>query len=207
MSAPAEYITLPHGVWSRPACYHFFLLVGRCVDFISLAKAQRKPGKKRASRRRFRETIGLSLREQPKPRRFDVFLCYNTADKVKAKSIAGALRKQGIQPWFDEWELRPGLPWQRALEKQISGIRAAVVFIGKSGIGPWQDVEQAALIRQFVRRGCPVIPTILPDCVDIPEFPLFLQGMPWVDFRASDPDPMQQLIWGITGRRDPAKPN
>jgi hypothetical protein len=25
--------------------------------------------------------------------------------------------------------------------------------------------------------------------------------MTWVDFRKRDPDPMEQLIWGITGER------
>jgi hypothetical protein len=30
---------------------------------------------------------------------------------------------------------------------------------------------------------------------------LFLRGMTWVDFRAADPDPLAQLIWGITGQR------
>jgi hypothetical protein len=26
--------------------------------------------------------------------------------------------------------------------------------------------------------------------------------MTWVDFRKDDPDPMEQLVWGITGKRE-----
>jgi hypothetical protein len=76
-----------------------------------------------------------------------------------------------------------------------------VVFVGQGRIGPWQDLELAAFLRQFVKRECPVIPVILPDCKEVPELPAFLEGMTWVDFRKDDPDPMEQLVWGITGER------
>ena len=75
------------------------------------------------------------------------------------------------------------------------------MFVGKNGVGPWQDAELAAFLRQFVKRECPVIPVILPDCEKTPELPIFLEGMTWVDFRKRDPDTMEQLIWGITGER------
>ena len=115
--------------------------------------------------------------------------------------VANRLKDRGLLPWLDEWELRPGMPWQRLLEEQIATIRSAAVFIGSSGIGPWQDLEQAAFLRQFVKRNCPVIPVILPDAPKAPELPPFLEGMMWVDFRGLRPDPLDQLIWGITGRR------
>jgi hypothetical protein len=62
-------------------------------------------------------------------------------------------------------------------------------------------MEVEAFLRQFVKRECPVIPVILPDCENVPDLPIFLEGMTWVDFRRRDPDPMEQLIWGITGER------
>ncbi len=132
---------------------------------------------------------------------FDVFLCHNSQDKSTVESIARRLQKRGLRPWLDVWELRPGLPWQRALEEQIRQIGAAAVFVGARGLGPWQDLEVAALLRQFVKRGCPVIPVLLPDCPEAPELPVFLEGMTWVDFRQDPPDPMDQLAWGITGRK------
>jgi hypothetical protein len=111
------------------------------------------------------------------------------------------LKKRGILPWLDEWELRPGLPWQKVLEKEIKKIKSAAVFVGKNGIGPWQDMELDAFLRQFRKRRRPVIPVILPNCKKAPKLPLFLAGMTWVDFRKQNPDPLEQLIWGITGKR------
>jgi hypothetical protein len=134
---------------------------------------------------------------------FDVFLSYNRADRDAVKKIAERLRERGILPWLDEEQLRPGLPWQRALAKQIKRIRSAAVFVGPKGIGPWQKREQEAFLEEFVNRECPVIPAILPGCTRTPRLPILLKAMSWVDFRKEDPAPLEQLIWGITGDRLP----
>lgn len=132
---------------------------------------------------------------------YDVFLCYKTEDKSAVKNIGNQLKDRGIAPWIDMWDILPGKPWQREIEKQIETIPSAAVFVGQLGIGPWQQLEIEAFLREFVRRGCPVIPVLLPDAAGKPKLPPFLEGMQWVDFRRSDPNPMEHLLWGITGKR------
>jgi hypothetical protein len=132
---------------------------------------------------------------------FDVFLCHNVGDKPAVMEIGRRLMDRGLLPWLDQWELRPGTPWQRVLEEQIANIHAAAVFVGREGIGPWQRQELDGFLREFNKRGCPVIPVLLPGAAGEPELPLFLRGMTWVDFRDSVPEPLAQLIWGITGQR------
>lgn len=132
---------------------------------------------------------------------FDVFLCHNNKDKELVREIALELENRGVLGWLDEWELRPGLPWQEALQQQIGKIKSAAVFVGENGIGPWQREELNAFLREFVGRCCPVIPVLLPTAPEKPELPGFLQGMTWVDFRKRSPEPMEQLCWGITGSR------
>ncbi len=131
--------------------------------------------------------------------KFDVFLCHNSQDKPEVKEIALQLKQQGLKPWLDVWELRPGLPWQKRLEEQIEQIKTAAVFVGSSGFGPWQEQEMRAFLNEFVNRGCPVIPVLLETAPEELNLPIFLKGMTWVDFRHSEPNPMEQLIWGITG--------
>jgi len=133
---------------------------------------------------------------------FDVFLCHNGKNKPRVKEIGEKLKEQGILPWLDEWELRPGLSWQRLLEKQIRRIKTVAVFVGKDGIGPWQQKEIEAFLIKFANRNCPVIPVLLSDAPRKPRLPIFLESMTWVDFRSQDPDPMERLIWGITGERE-----
>ena len=83
----------------------------------------------------------------------------------------------------------------------MARIKSAAVFVGKDGIGPWQELELAGFLREFVRRGCPVIPVLLPDASNQPEIPVFLNALTWVDFRVQEPDPIERLLWGITGER------
>lgn len=147
------------------------------------------------------EEAPVSVTPSDEPELFDVFLCHNSQDKPVVRKVDEHLRARGIRTWLDERELRPGLPWQEALQDQIASIRAAAVMVGQQGFGPWQNRELASFLTQFNRRGCPVIPVILEDCEETPELPLFLAEMTWVDFRLSDPDPIDRLIWGITGQR------
>lgn len=132
---------------------------------------------------------------------FDVFLCYNSEDKPEVIEIANSLRRQGIKPWLDEWELPPGQRWQPILEQHIEQISSAAVFIG-NGLGPWQDEEKDFILRELNKRSRPIIPVLLST---VPQqrssLPDFLAGRTWVDFRQVDPDPMSQLNWGITGRK------
>jgi TIR domain-containing protein len=132
---------------------------------------------------------------------FDVFLCHNSADKPDVKKIGRQLKERGILPWLDEWELPPGQPWQPLLERQITSIKSAAVFVGPAGVGPWQEQELYGFLREFVSRKNPVIPVLLPDAPEKPELPMFLKAMTWVDFRVQDPNPLARLIWGITGKR------
>lgn len=133
---------------------------------------------------------------------FDVFLCHNGKDKLKVKEIGEQLKELGILPWLDEWELRPGLPWQRILSKQIGQIKSAAVLVGANGIGPWEQMELEAFLSEFVNRGCPVIPVLLATTPKVPQLPIFLRGMTWVDFRQPGSHPMERLMWGITGKRE-----
>ncbi|HEX5734746.1 MAG TPA: TIR domain-containing protein [Blastocatellia bacterium] len=132
---------------------------------------------------------------------FDVFLCHNSADKSEVKHIGQMLKDRQIRPWLDEWELRPGVPWQKLLEQQIEKIKSVAVFIGSQGIGPWQRQEIDAFLREFVDRNCPVIPVLLPTAPTTPDLPLFLRGLTWVDFRGQESDAVSRLVWGITGER------
>lgn len=132
---------------------------------------------------------------------FDVFLCHNTADKPAVRKVAASLKKLGLKPWLDVDELPPGQPWQPLLEQQISEIRSVAVFVGKTGVRPWQSMELQAFIHEFLNRKCPVIPVVLQDAPEKPELPIFLRNYGWVDFRQSEPEPLGQLYWGITGQK------
>ncbi len=139
------------------------------------------------------------LRGKEEAAEFDVFLCHNWKDKPAVRELAQRLRARGLRPWLDERELRPGERWQPALEEMIAKIPAAAVIIG-SEMGPWQAQELDAFLRQRSRRRCAVVPVLLPG--PHPEnLPVFLDALTWVDLAATEPDPIDRLVWGITGEQ------
>src|SRR6185436_6829847 len=141
------------------------------------------------------------------PPGFDVFLSHNSKDKPAVRELAEALRARGLKVWLDEWELVPGRPWQDALEEIIQTVRSAAVLVGKDGFGPWEVPEMRGCLSEFVDRKLPVIPVLLPGAPQKPKLPLFLKQFTWVDLRDGLTDArLDQLQWGITGKKRRPKP-
>ena len=130
---------------------------------------------------------------------YDVFLSYHWRDKDTVRLIAQQLRNRGLRPWMDERQLRPGSTWVPDLEDIIQRVPAAALIIGAER-GPWQNKEIYAFIQQSVDRGCAIVPVLLPDA-NTANLPVFLRGLTWVNHAQPEPDPIDQLVYGITGRQ------
>jgi hypothetical protein len=135
---------------------------------------------------------------------YDVFLCHANRDKSEAEEIASRIRAVGLIPFFDQWHLVAGEPWQEELERALSQSRSCAVLLGSEDLSPWQNREmRAALEHRTVNQSYRVIPVLLPSFpseVDV-LLPPFLRSFGWVDFRQGldDPIAMSRLIGGIKG--------
>jgi energy-coupling factor transporter ATP-binding protein EcfA2 len=139
-----------------------------------------------------------SLAEKPAARSapFDVYLSYDSADKAEVLEVAQRLRNRGIRPWIDVWELRPGMDWQAEFDAALSAAPTFAVFVGKHfGQSPFVQEE----LESARRRGLPIIPVLLKSASSR-DLPSDLARIRWVNLQSSDSDPMDQLIWGITGK-------
>ncbi|MEW5956229.1 MAG: TIR domain-containing protein [Chloroflexota bacterium] len=133
---------------------------------------------------------------------FDVFLAYHSQDKSQVEAIAQALKKRGLRPWLTEEQIRPGQSWQDALERAISQVKSAAVFIGPKGLGRWQNLELHSLVSRPIEVSLPVIPVLLPGVDDLPEDLSILKQFTQVRFsKINDPEALDALEWGITGKR------
>src|SRR5512135_1471608 len=138
--------------------------------------------------------------------RYHVFLSYNSDDGPAVEELAVRLRRAGIEPWLDEWNLIPGQECQPAMERALADSATCAVFIGPKGLGPWQEEEmRAAIDRRVGERGdrFRVIPVLLPG-TERPErgkLPVFLTATTWVEFRRSldDAEAFRRLVCGIRG--------
>jgi hypothetical protein len=87
---------------------------------------------------------------------FDVFLCHNSEDKPAVREIAQLLTTENIRPWLDEADIRTGSFWHTTIGQQIETVKSAAVFVGESGVGPWQNREIIALLGEFsISAGAP----------------------------------------------------
>ena len=76
------------------------------------------------------------------------------------------------------------------------------MLVGKDGLGPWEIPEMDACLSEFVDRGMPVIPVLLPGAPKKPKLPLFLKAFTWVDLRDGlKKAALDNLEWGITGTK------
>lgn len=132
-------------------------------------------------------------------RSFDVFLCYNRVDKSRVNEIAQSLKKHGILPWLDERDLTPSTAYINELEKVIESLPAAAIFLGSQGIGKFQSMEIEAIVAQRNNRHIRIVPVFLPEAPLEASFSLFVRLNQWVDFRISEPDPIDMLIAGVRG--------
>jgi hypothetical protein len=135
---------------------------------------------------------------------YDVFLSHNSADRVAVEELARRLVKANIRPWLDKWNLIPGEPWQEAIEEALDDCQTVAVFLGPTGIGPWENEEMRSALEDRVRdKSRRVIPVLLPGAPDPQERPLprFLRRLTWVDFRdgLDDADAFHWLVSGIKG--------
>lgn len=133
---------------------------------------------------------------------FDVFLSHNSKDKTAVRRIKERLVERKLTVWFDEDQLPPGVPWQELLEEGIRESRSIAVFVGESGIGPWENEEMRAALQLAVRDKRSVIPVLLPGAPDNVKLPMFLGNRTWVDLRPRiTTAKFDLLVWGITKQK------
>jgi|GEM_PF-6861157 len=134
---------------------------------------------------------------------FDIFMAHHPLDRSAVLGICRHLRERGIYPWVDIEQIPPGKWLQDVIQAVIPKVRCAAIIVGKSGVEKWQKVELRAFISQCAERELPVIPILLPQVKEIPNDLVFLQGLNAVKFHhdVNENEPMQHLVWGITGEK------
>ena len=163
-----------------------------------IAKLQRSADKERT-----RVAARTSVQGKEQIHDFDAFLAHNSRDKEVVSVLAERLRDEGLNPWLDSEQIPPGRWFQEIIQDAIGRVGAAVILIGRHGLGRWETLELRSFVSQCIERDIPVIPTLLPEG-KIPDDALFLRELQVVRFKKSinEIDPFANLVWGITQDQD-----
>lgn len=73
-----------------------------------------------------------------------IFVSYSQgdADRGWIRAFAEALRLHGANVWFDEWEVKPGEPLEKPMEKGIRGSDVIVAIVTPASVDqPWVYFE------------------------------------------------------------------
>jgi len=124
-----------------------------------------------------------------RPMSFDVFLSYNSDDRLVVEQLAKKLEEGGLTVWMDKENLVSGGHWQDGIGTGIDCSSSLAVCIGPTEIGPWQKEEiQYALIRAARDPKFAVMPVLLPGAPDEPKLPFPLANRHSFDFRSGITD-------------------
>ncbi|MGB0383779.1 MAG: TIR domain-containing protein, partial [Ardenticatenaceae bacterium] len=132
---------------------------------------------------------------------YDVFLSYATSDQGAVERLARRLEEEGLRPFFDQWYLIPGEPWEDTRQQALRQSRSCALLIGPSGWQAgqlWPTIEARAESDRWR-----VIPVLLPgaprDALDA--LPTWLADTAWVEFGShlDEETPFYRLVAGIKG--------
>jgi DNA-directed RNA polymerase specialized sigma24 family protein len=166
--------------------------------------AMEQYGSKKSHQSQHHSLISNTTRQ---PKRYDVFLSHHGSDKEQVEIIAARLKDEaGLKPFLDKWNLEPGEPWQEEIETALNDSASCAVFVGPSGLAPWQNEKMGAALDQRIRdNSLRVIPVLLEHAEPVEEdaLPEFLQPLVWVDLRSglSSQEAFFHLVTGIQGKK------
>jgi hypothetical protein len=127
-----------------------------------------------------------------------VFVSYATEDKERfVEAFAIKLRANGIDAWFDKWEIMPG---DSLVDKIFEeGIKAADIFIiilsEASVQKPWVREELNTSVVNRIIRKTKIIPIVIDNC-DIPESLRSIRHVKIANLRDYDED-LREVISSI----------
>jgi len=111
-----------------------------------------------------------------RPARPLLFLCYSTSDKPTATRLAHDLVANGVEVFWDEWEIRTGDSIRQKIDLGLGGCTHFAVLLTPDSISrPWVNAEiDAGLIRKLDKE-CAFLPLRLG--LDVRQLPPFLRGL------------------------------
>ncbi|HEV7757381.1 MAG TPA: toll/interleukin-1 receptor domain-containing protein, partial [Acidimicrobiales bacterium] len=130
-----------------------------------------------------------------------VFCSYSRVDEEVVKAFAARLRSDGIDAWFDRWEIQPGDDFVAKIDDVLRRYATALVFLSSTEgqTGRWAGVEwrtvTAAQVEWVEGRGRRVIPVLVDEGAEIPPLLLRLDHPPVTEYEA-----IRDAILGISAK-------
>lgn len=113
------------------------------------------------------------------------FVSHSSANKDIAKRLAEDLRKNGIDAWFDAWEIAPGESLRRKIEAGIEAAQYFIVLLTPESLrSEWVQTELDAALIKKIEGNCHLVPII--HGIGIADLTVILRTLKCVDLSNYD---------------------
>lgn len=122
-----------------------------------------------------------------------IYLAHATEDKGVVRPLAKEFMTNGIDVWFDEWEIRPGDSLRQKMEEGLLEMTHFVVILTPTSLlKPWVAVEMdAGIIKKIDGKGA-FVPLLVG--VEHTQLPLILRTMFCPKFDPLDPGQVKTFV-------------
>lgn len=136
--------------------------------------------------------------EMTDPDEKNVYFAHATEDKEIARPIAETLLQNGIEVWFDEWEMGAGDSLWQKINEGLGNCTHFVVLLTETSVQkPWVKEEIGAGFVRKVKEECEFIG--LRYRLGIDQLPPLLQAYIAPEIDPEKPETVQRLIDDIHG--------
>jgi hypothetical protein len=128
---------------------------------------------------------------------YDVFLSHSAKDKAIVRAVAERLRADGLQVWFDEWEIKPGDSIPAKIEDGLEHSRVLVLCMSANAFGSdWAQLESGTFrFRDPLNKERRFIPLRLDDAPIKGSLGQFF----YIDWRSTDRDREYSMLREVSG--------
>jgi len=114
------------------------------------------------------ESHSRAMRENMAPK---VFVSHASEDKERfVMEFATKLRNNGVDAWFDKWEMLLGDSLvEKIFEEGLKEAKAVIIVLSKHSVNkPWVKEELNTSVVNKISKGTKIIPVVLDKC-EVPE--------------------------------------
>lgn len=125
-----------------------------------------------------------------------IFLCHSSVDKAFVRELVSRLRRDGVDCWLDEVEIRVGESIHQKINDGLTKSDFFTVVLSAASVkSKWvqDELASASSMEKYKERGIFILPILWQDC-DIP--PLLLDRR-YANFRDDQESAYQELLDSI----------
>jgi hypothetical protein len=152
------------------------------------------------NRSEFREN--MTKLDNRSHRQLSVFLCHSKKDKEKVQELYDLLSVQpGIDPWFDQVKLLPGVNWDLEIAKAVKSADVVIVCLSKKSLTKDGYVHKEIKLALDIAERKPegtiyIIPVKLEDC----DLPARLDQWQWVEYFRNSQEGFDKIMLALRER-------